>query len=550
MFRPSQIPILEVVEACWLQTKKKWNNEHWIYENWELTSWRSIATDRGHVTDFTHDRAEWWPFSFVKSYYWFDDHQTYKWLSENFPTYAPADQKNIMDVRKWLWDCTDQQKEYLKSRWISHELVKRYVRDYRWIACIVSKDWTPNWINSRTLESDHAKRFTSVSWYSTSWVYQGMIDKKKWYIIVVEWLIDFLTVAQYDSNVIGLKSAQDWWREVRNYAKYMDCYIVFDNDKIWQESRKNMEWLQYYEFVREQSYGEAKDFNDVYMKFWLWKDMVDNLKSLCSLVKPKTYDLKQKRTYTRWVPEMDELFWKVADKDLVVVTAWTNQWKTTFINFLANSNWMSGKNVTYFTLELRAIEIKQRYAFVRVWLNKNQFNEWDYTEEQKNKMLKIIDQYEDNFKLYDFDEYPDIDTLCKLIEDLHKNKWQTMFIIDNLWNIKSNKSELDTQSDITSRLQQLKNKHDICIILIHHNNKFKKKESIQDHSLANMRWNQKIADNSNIVIELSRDYDDVTNQSTTKISQHKDTQWWVNKTVLLEYRRGEFLFLNEERDEW
>jgi hypothetical protein len=37
-------------------------------------------------------------------------------------------------------------------------------------------------------------------------------------------------------------------------------------------------------------------------------------------------------------------------------------------------------------------------------------------------MLKIIDQYEDNFKLYDFDDYPDIDTLCKLIEDLHKNK--------------------------------------------------------------------------------------------------------------------------------
>jgi len=549
MFRPSQIPILDVVEACWLQTKKKGINEYWIYEWWELTSWRSIAIDRNHVTDFTHKRAQGPWFSFIKSYLWLDDYWAYRRLSEKFPSYAPADQKNIMDVRKWLWDCTDQQKEYLKSRWISYDLVKRYVRDYRWIACIVSKDWTPNWINSRTLESDHTKRFTSVSWYSTSWIYQWMIDKKKWYIIVVEWLIDFLTVVQRESNVIGLKSAQDWRWEVRAYAKYMDCYIVFDNDKAWQESKKYMEWLQYYEFKREDWYWDAKDLNDLYTRYDIWSDMFTNFKDFCFLVKAKTHDLKKKRTYTWWVPEMDELFGKVADKDLVIVTAGTNQWKTTFVNFLANSNWLAGAKVTYFTLELRAIEIKQRYAFVRVWLNKNQFNEWDYTEEQKNKMLKIIDQYEDNFKLYDFDEYPDIDTLCKLIEDLHTNKWQTMFIIDNLWNIKSNKSELDTQSDITSRLQQLKNKYDICIILIHHNNKFKKKESIQDHSLANMRGNQKIADNSNIVIELSREYDEMMRQSTTKISQHKDTQWWVNKTVLLEYARWEFLFLNEERDD-
>lgn len=546
-FRPSQIPILEVLDACGIQYKKKWSDEYWLYEHGEMTSWWSASVDRNHVTDFSHDRAEWDAFAFVRSYYRYDDAETFQWLSDKFPSYNPQ-KETVMDVWRWLPTLSQEHIDYLSSRGIKYDLVKRYVREYKGIACIVTNKWNPAGINARTLSTDHSKRFTAYPWYSTSWVYQWMIDKSKGYIIVVEWLIDFLSIVQYDSNVIWLKSVQDGRWQVREYARYMDVYIVFDNDDIGKESEKNMTWLAYYKFDRSYLIDcKCKDANDLLVKMELWDGIVEGIKNASIFVSPQIHDLKKRRSYTRGIRQMDDLFGKVADNDLVIVSAGTNQWKTTFVNYMANANGSQGKKVAYMTIELNPMIIKERYAFSCLWISKDDYNAGNYTEKQKEAMVRIINNYEKSFDLIGFDKAPSIDQLCEMILAM-KEKWYSLFIIDNLWNINAKGNELDQQKEITDKLQNLKNNNDLCIILIHHNNKVKKNEDARNHSLANIRWNQKIADNANIVVEISRHYDDVTGISNTKITQHKDTMWWVSDHVYLEYKSGNFIFSSMRDD--
>ena len=47
-------------------------------------------------------------------------------------------------------------------------------------------------------------------------------------------------------------------------------------------------------------------------------------------------------------------------------------------------------------------------------------------------MIKIINSYEKNFDLIDFDKAPSIDEICNLIVDMQQKKNKTLFIIDNL----------------------------------------------------------------------------------------------------------------------
>lgn len=547
-FRPNDVPILDVLDKVWIQYKKKWHDEFWLYDDGVITSGRSANKNKNIVTDFSHGRSQWWPYAFVKSRLRYDDWDTYRWFCENFDAYnKKAD--DVISIWRKLPKLSDDSVIYLASRGIVADNVIKYTREYNGIACIVSTDGSPNGINARTLSKEKDKRFKAYPWYSTKWVYRGMIDRDKKYIIVVEWLIDFLTIAQHDDNVIWLKSAQDGRWEVRRLAKVYDIYVVCDNDDAGKEGMKKLEWLSYYLFNWNNA-KDCKDINDVYNQFEAGENIVDIIKLNSEFQTSTTTDLKIKRTYTRGVQEMDNVFWKMADRDLVIATAGTNQWKTTFINFLANKNGEYWKGVVYFTIELSKEDIVQRYAFTRMWLSKDQFNEWDYTQEQKEKMIKIINSYEKNFDLIDFEKAPTIDELCVTIIDMYKNKGKTLFIIDNLWNLETPwiASELEQQRYITSQLQQLKNNNDICIILIHHNNKFKKKESISDHSISNIRGNQKIADNSNIIIELSRDYDELTWLNLLKVSQHKDTQGGVSGHCYLEYIRWDFIY-NPRKDD-
>jgi hypothetical protein len=118
--------------------------------------------------------------------------------------------KSISDIRVTLPGVSEKQGEYLLSRGIDPEKVKDFTRNYNGaIGCLIYEGDIPRGLNARTLSNDHAKRFIALSGYSTKGVYKHKIDITKKYLIVVEGLIDFLTIRQFETNVIGLKSATD-----------------------------------------------------------------------------------------------------------------------------------------------------------------------------------------------------------------------------------------------------------------------------------------------------------------------------------------------------
>jgi len=103
-----------------------------------------------------------------------------------------------------------------------------------------------------------------------------------------------------------------------------------------------------------------------------------------------------------------------------------------------------------------------------------------------------------------------------------------MFIIDNLDKIAGNEreDEMSRYARITSKLQDLKNELNLCIILIHHANKPSKKDTYSQAGIAGMRGSQKIMDNATQVFEIYRDLDPMCSNEEKRIveiSQLKDT---------------------------
>lgn len=269
--RTNTVPILEVLDKLGYSYREKGGKEFGIYEWSKQTDWWCANSDKNRVTDFSENwRPEGEPRGVVKMHFnYTDDQDIFKWFSDNFPSYndwKPA-KKSVKKIRDELHNLSEKQKEYLQSRWIEYEKVKDYVKDYNWaIGCMVYVWMTPVGINARRI--DEAKvRFTALAWYDTNWIYYGWLDKTKDYVIVVEWLIDFLTLKQYETNVVALKSLQSWFDEVIKLAKTYKIKMVFDNDGKEEEAKKRLQAIKYSFFDRSvvtDNWFTAKDANDLH----------------------------------------------------------------------------------------------------------------------------------------------------------------------------------------------------------------------------------------------------------------------------------------------
>jgi len=259
-----EIPIIDVMDKIWIKYFKKNWSEYWIYEWNNKTSWRSFNTSKNIVHDFSSGRADWDCFWFVKSQLSLSDSETFKRFSDSFYL---EEKKDIRSIRNELWDLTKEQTDYLVTRGIKYDYIKESVKNYKgWICCLVyDKNW-PIWANARTLSTDHNKRFIGISWYSSKWVYKHKIDDNKDYLIVVEWLIDFLTLRQFDSNVVWLKSAECWQEEIKELSNKFNLIVCNDNDDAWLRILDNLKWISYKRFDVSKLWN-YKDINDLHKDF-------------------------------------------------------------------------------------------------------------------------------------------------------------------------------------------------------------------------------------------------------------------------------------------
>lgn len=245
------------------------------------------------------------------------------------------------------------------------------------------------------------------------------------------------------------------------------------------------------------------------------------------------YYKPEEASFTWWLETLDKKFGKPSVRELIVMFGYSGIWKTEYSFFVARRNAEAWKLVQYFSLELPEYDMKQRICLSRAAVSKYEFQTNKYTQTQKDIMDWTYLELEaiSNLKII-WQEDKTIDWIIEQIQ-IWYNNWCKMFFIDNLDKVTLKywwDNENARYQSITSRLQDLKNKLNVCIILIHHAKKqFNTAQMSTPAWVEWLRWSQKIVDNSTQIFEVFRDLDPDSYDfadNVTQIFQLKDTFWW------------------------
>ncbi len=80
----NNLSILNILTSLWLEYSNYLNN-YVLMEGDIKTDWWAINIIENYANDFSwKGRANWPPFSFVKSYLWLNDKETFDWFKNNF----------------------------------------------------------------------------------------------------------------------------------------------------------------------------------------------------------------------------------------------------------------------------------------------------------------------------------------------------------------------------------------------------------------------------------------------------------------------------------
>lgn len=256
---------------------------------------------------------------------------------------------------------------------------------------------------------------------------------------------------------------------------------------------------------------------------------------------------QQENNFTRGLECLDKRFWKPSIRELIIMFGYSGIGKTEYSFFTARRNAEAWNKVQYYSLELPEYDMKQRICLARAWVSKFEFQTGRFTQEQKEIMDAVWDDLESitNLQII-WPEDKTVEKLVELIRDWY-SKWYRMFYIDNLDKITTRygwDNENSRYQYVTSKLQDLKNELNICIVLIHHAKKVYNSTQVMARAWIEwLRGSQKIVDNSTQVFEVFRDLDPDMPElhKLTQIIQLKDTFGWPKWYQMLEFQRWEYI---------
>lgn len=218
--------------------------------------------------------------------------------------------------------------------------------------------------------------------------------------------------------------------------------------------------------------------------------------------------------------------------ELITVVAESNSGKTTFAMDIINKNSKLGRKCFYINLEF-AIDTMRKSRWL--WLNwKKKENLTDLNPLTPEEEKQMNDYVSENLKKFDYYNNPNWLTLEELVLLINEKAMlgYELFVIDTFSRIQGN---LNSQTARTSQnkcmetLQELAQKLDIAIIVLHHTNR-----------VWTFEWSQKIMDLSNMFIIIEKDIDGEWEEYRRyKLMKDKYT---TNKEVELYYHGGLYEF--------
>ncbi len=482
-----RVPILEVMDMLGVSYQKQSWSEYSIIEWWQITSGWKFNTDKNICYDFSNDRASWDTFWFVKMYKWFEDKEVFEWFTDKFSISDDREIKSVYSVWNTLPLLNEKQKDYLKHRAITYDKVKDIVRNYNdWIWCMIYENWIPKWLKCRTLHTQHDKRFIALSWYPTKWLYEYRIDKEKDYIIVVEWLIDFLTLRQYETNVVGLSSAESGTDDIIRLSKDYNIIFCFDNDEAGKKTIDKLKGIKIKLFDPNGFIEWSKDINDIAMTMWEDIDLlIDFIKEESKEISPIDSTFEKLKEVQKTIKERGKLWydWPKELEKLYHYTSWVIPWMVYAIGAFSNT----GKSKLACFHVGRFLQMWKKVCVITL-----ETSEWKY-------LMDIIQTH-------------DHKTQQEMIAwyETKQSDYKNLIIRDNIWSLKG----------IVEYVKSI----DSDIIFIDFVQNIQEKWSIYERNASIAQWLQKLASETQKTIYTISQIDNATAWDT-----HKSGTIWVPK---------------------
>lgn len=206
---------------------------------------------------------------------------------------------------------------------------------------------------------------------------------------------------------------------------------------------------------------------------------------------PKTWILYPSEVF-------DDVFECIMSWELVTIVAESNSWKTTFALDLISRNADKGIKWYYINLEFPMETVWQSKW---LWFNNKSkaclTNLEMLSDEEKEDMKRYVDK---NLKKYQYYSQPNWISLQKLAQviSVAAMEWYKLIVIDSFSMIHGNSwnDARGNQNKCMQELQEIAQRLDVAIIVLHHTNR-------------QWTWegSQKIMDLSNVMIVISKEKD-------------------------------------------
>lgn len=346
------LDIRDVLNKLWYFPDKdyivQWNNIK-MKENWRVTWWWNWQIRWKDWCGFLKCnswkkpwRFEWDVLKMVQDKLNISQAEAITWFENNnfgLTKKNKKEEKNIV-IEKWssLEWLTDWQIEYLLERLIDYNLVKEHVKNFDWSIWlqIVSENWNKQSIQWRNHLSKNKKdRYRILEGTSAKGLFADFknIDKDS-EVYLVEWMTDYLTLAQFTPNVIGLVAKWNWIEEIKALKNKYKFIFIPDNDLGGEETLEKLAEVNMWVFSissYEENWVELNDVND----FWNyckrnhldWDDMLKIFKDECKRPLTNIQMALKKAIRNR------EHVWRLTgEKTFDWATWWIVPWTTFLIN--------------------------------------------------------------------------------------------------------------------------------------------------------------------------------------------------------------------------
>lgn len=232
----------------------------------------------------------------------------------------------------------------------------------------------------------------------------------------------------------------------------------------------------------------------------------------------------KKKTGILYPSEVFDEFGCLMSWELVTIVAESNSWKTTFWLDLIRRNSKNGVKWFYFNLEF---PIETMWLSRWLWLNWKSREDLtslgNLTEEEEKDLEKYVN---DNLKEFQYHNSPNGIEMSRLeqIMEVAAIDGYKLFVIDSFsmikWNSENNSRW--NQNKCMQELQELAQRLDVTIVVLHHTNR-----------QWTWEWTQKIMDLSNVMIVITKEEDcDFKEYRTYSLIKDK---FQVNKSLDVYY---------------